>query len=184
MNSEFKVNKEALLAPEATVLYKQIESGLAVMFVPTFFTTQLSYSIPVAKASWGLVSKVLTQGELPRVLKEMIFVSISNNRKCQYCEVAHLAMCKMLGLGEESREQLVSDINLISPELTKAILQFALKCATSPTTLSDSDYQNIKSKGVSDSELIEIIAMASCSVYANIMADGMKIEPDEAFYQL
>jgi uncharacterized peroxidase-related enzyme len=184
MDSEFLINHEVLKEPEHKALSEQIESGLAVMFVPAFFTTQLSHSISVTKGSWGLVSHVLTQGELPRVLKEMIFVAISNARKCQYCEVAHLAMCKMLGLSKESRDLLVTDIDSISPELTKEIIHFALKCALSPTELKDDDYQKIKDMGISDAELIEIIAMASCSVYANIMADGMKVKPDEAFYRL
>ena len=41
-----------------------------------------------ARGPWGLVENVLVGGSLPRILKEMMFVAISKERGCRYCEAA------------------------------------------------------------------------------------------------
>ena len=45
----------------------------------------------------------------------MMFVAISQARACRYCEAAHLACCRMLGIEPSAIEELVSNVTEISP---------------------------------------------------------------------
>ena len=61
-----------------------------------FIKTQGHSARTAARATWDLVRGVLVSGQIPRWIKEMLFVAISKERKCQYCVAAHLACCRML----------------------------------------------------------------------------------------
>jgi len=82
--------------------------------VPNFITTQ-GHSIAAARGTWGPAESVLVGGILPRTLKEMMFVAISRDRACRYCEAAHLACCGMLGIEPGDLEALVADVTELHP---------------------------------------------------------------------
>lgn len=116
---------------------------------------------------------------VPRTIKEMMFVAISDARKCRYCETAHLAFCKVLGVDEETRNALINDLNTLAPKRTQDIIKFGIKIATDPTNLVDKDYEILKQHGVSDAELVEITATASLGAYVTMIADTLKIDIDD-----
>jgi len=116
---------------------------------PNFILTQ-GVSPTVVRGTWGAVRHVLVEGELPRTLKEMMFVAISIDRNCKYCEAAHIACCRMLGVDEETIATLVKSINKMMPEKSRDIIQFGVKCARSPQDLGDDDFQQLRSHGLAD----------------------------------
>ena len=71
---------------------------------PNFIMTQ-GHSRTVARGTWEVVRNVLVTGEIPRWVKEMMFVAISKERQCQYCTAAHIACCRMLGVKPELLER-------------------------------------------------------------------------------
>src|SRR3569832_2176950 len=83
--------------PDVRDLYLDFQRRMGFPSPPNFITTQ-GHSLSVARGTWGLVQNVLVCGTLPRTLKELMFVAISQMRECRYCEAAHLACCRMLGL--------------------------------------------------------------------------------------
>lgn len=46
-----------------------------------------------------------------RALKEMMFVAISTDRHCGYCEAAHIACCKMLGVDQAGIAALLENLD-------------------------------------------------------------------------
>jgi AhpD family alkylhydroperoxidase len=143
---------------------------------PNFIKVQ-GHSVAAASGSWGLVQNTLVGGVLPRTLKEMLFSAISADRNCQYCEAAHLACCRMLGVSEEDLAQLSENIDSLDPPKTRAIIRFGLKCARDPQS-------TLRGLGLTESEIMELISMSALAVYANIVADATKVENDEIFSQL
>ncbi|HYQ18610.1 MAG TPA: hypothetical protein VEQ58_22695, partial [Polyangiaceae bacterium] len=115
--------------------------------------------------------------------KEMMFVAISRARQCRYCEAAHLACCRMLGIEPADLEVLISNVTDISPPKVRDIILFGLKCASSPQVLSDADFERLRGHGLSASEITEIISMSALAVYANVIADATGMEPDSMFSQ-
>ena len=148
---------------------------------PNFIKAQ-GVAPAVMRGTWGVVQNVLVEGRLPRSLKEMIFVAISVDRNCGYCEAAHLACCRMLGVDDETLTTLVQNVDQMLPTRARDIITFAVKCARTPQGLDDDDFNLMRSHGLGDAELMELIAMSALAVYANTLADAMAVEPDSIFF--
>lgn len=179
MKQVIKLLDEHSVSEEISKYYCEIKHGLTIPFVPNFFKGQ-AHSLSMLQGIWGAVRNILLNGKLPRSLKEMILVAISNSRNCGYCSNMHYAMCKLLGIEEKDLTIMLHNVEELSPELTKKIMKFALRCAEDPQALKDEDYEGLRKLGVSDEEMVEVIAMSALSVFLNILADGMKISLDDS----
>jgi uncharacterized peroxidase-related enzyme len=171
-------------APETVrSLYMDFQRRMGFPAPPNFIKVQ-GHSLAAASGTWGLVQNTLVGGTLPRTVKEMVFSAISADRSCRYCEAAHLACCRMLGIDEDSLEQLTTDVDAIDPPKVRAIIKFSVKCARDPQSLQAADFAELKTFGMPQSEIVELISMSALAVYANIMADATAVENDEMFSQL
>jgi AhpD family alkylhydroperoxidase len=138
---------EADSAPKEVVeLYNDFQRRMGFPAAPNFIKTQ-GHSLAATRGTWGLVQNVLVGGLLPRTLKEMMFVAISQSRECRYCEAAHLACCRMLGIELSEIEKLVSNVADISPPKARDIILFGIKCARNPQSLTDGDFEGLAVTG-------------------------------------
>jgi len=165
---------------EVRAVYEEFHRRMSFPSPPNFIMTQ-GHSPTVARGTWEVVRNVLVGGEIPRWTKEMMFVAISKDRKCQYCTAAHLACCRMFGVKPEVLEQLVRDVSGLSDLKTRDMILFALKCSRNPQSLANKDYKTLRQHGLTQSEIVEVIAMSAFAVYANIIADATAMEPDKLF---
>jgi AhpD family alkylhydroperoxidase len=150
---------------------------------PNFITTQ-GHSHTAARGTWELVRNVLLNGEIPRWKKEMIFVAISRDRQCHYCEAAHVACCRMLG-GRSRHDRTAGARRNDDPRSGAARHgALSLKCSRDPQSLETADYELLTRHGLNHSEIVELVAMSGLAVYANIMADATAMEPDKIFTSL
>src|SRR5688572_30184844 len=95
------------VAPIATQkVYDEFHRRMSFPRPPNFIMTQ-GHSPTVARGTWEVVQNVLVIGEIPRWMKEMVFVAISKDRQCRYCTAAHLACCRMLGVNQTLIDELV-----------------------------------------------------------------------------
>ena len=168
---------------EARAVYDEFYRRMAFPAPPNFILTQ-GHAPQAARGTWELVRNVLVLGVLPRWLKEMMFVAISNDRDCRYCTAAHVACCRMLGVDPETLTDLVRDVNAIADLKVRDIILFGIKCSRNPQSLEESDFESLRSHGYKQAEIVEIIAMSALAVYANIMADATEMDQDEMFSQL
>ena len=168
---------------ESKAVYDEFYRRMSFPAPPNFITTQ-GHSPTAARGTWELVRNVLVSGEIARWKKELIFVAISHDRQCHYCEAAHLACCRMLGVDPGTIERLVRDMTMIPDPVLRDMVGFAVKCARDPQSLDNSDYHVLKDRGLSQSAIVELVAMSALAVYANIMADATAIEPDKMFSSL
>jgi len=168
---------------EVRALYMDFQRRMGFPAAPNFIKVQ-GHSLAAASGTWGLVQNTLVGGSLPRTLKEMVFAAVSADRGCIYCEAAHLACCRMLGVDERTLAKLVDDVEGIDPAKARAIVKFGIKCARDPQGLVKADFDLLRHHGLRESELIELISMSALAVYANIVADATAVQPDEMFGQL
>ena len=61
------------------------------------------------------------------------------------------------------------------------MIHFAVRCATDPASLTAADYDALRAQGITDAELVEIVAMSAFAVYATIVADALKVDIDPGF---
>jgi uncharacterized peroxidase-related enzyme len=150
---------------------------------PNFIKVQ-GHSSRVVQGSWDLVRNVLVSGRISRYIKEMIFVAISKDRNCRYCDAAHIACCRMLGTDPKLLDSLVYNIGGMSDHKTRDMILFAIQCSRDPQKLSEADFKKVRDHGLGHSEILELIAMSGLAVYANIMADATAIEADGMFDEI
>jgi uncharacterized peroxidase-related enzyme len=161
-------------------IYEEFHRRMSFPSPPNFIMTQ-GHSPSAVRGTWEVVRNVLVSGEIPRWTKEMMFVAISKDRGCHYCEAAHIACCRMLGVEPGTLESLVQNPNGLSNHRLRDIIFFALKCSRNPQSLTAVDYQGLRAHGLTQSEVVEIIAMSALAVYANIIADATAMEADALF---
>jgi len=108
-------------------------------------------------------------------------VAISKDRDCKYCEAAHIACCRMLGVSPQLLESLIYDIANMTDHKTRDMIFFAVKCSRSPQQLTEPDFDMLRAHGLTESEIVELIGMSALAVYANIMADATGMDADAMF---
>jgi uncharacterized peroxidase-related enzyme len=172
---ELKQASEAVKA-----IYADFHRQMAFPAPPNFIKSQ-GLAATVAQGSWDLVRNVLVSGKVSRYDKELLFVTISHDRNCRYCEAAHIACCRMLGADQKLLNALIYDLERFPDVKTRALLLFGLKCSRNPQSLTQDDFTTLRQHGFSDSDILEIIAMSALAVYANIMADAIGMEADAMF---
>ena len=168
---------------EVLVVYQDFHRRMQFPAPPNFIKVQ-GHSGTVVRGSWDLVRNVLVTGKISRYIKEMIFVAISKDRKCRYCEAAHFACCRMLGVDQKLLNSLVYDIEGMTDRKLRDMILFALKCSRDPQKLTEADFQTLRGHGLGHTEILELIAMSGLAVYANIMADATAIEADAMFKEI
>lgn len=167
--------------PEVAELFADFRQEMGFPKAPNFIRTQGGAALNVGRGTWELVRNVLVEGSVPRSVKEMMFVAISTDRHCGYCEAAHVACCKMLGVDSATIEALINDIDSVHPDRINEIVKFALQCSRDPQGLTDADFESLRKHGLGDAEIMEIIAMSALAVYANTIADATQIDNDDMF---
>jgi uncharacterized peroxidase-related enzyme len=151
---------------------------------PNFILTQ-GHATNVARASWEAVRNILVTGEIPRWIKELMFVAISVERDCVYCAAAHAACCRSLQVDPEWTEAVSKGkLDAIPDRKLRDMIAFAVKAALDPQGLDHIDYDRLRAHGVDTAQIVEIIGMAAFAVYANILADATAMAPDAIFEQL
>ncbi|QYM77914.1 peroxidase-related enzyme [Horticoccus luteus] len=163
--------------PQVREIFEEFKAVKGAPFVPNFFRT-LGHAPNAARGTWEVYRQLSQHGTVPSVLKEMILVAVSAERACKYCEAAHSAFCKMLGLDDESLAHLSNGLRTLKPKRTAEVIEFAVKAGLNPQGVTAEDYARLRAHGLSDAELMEIVAMAAFSVYANVVADATQMEID------
>ena len=165
-------------------VYDEFHKGMGFPAPPNFILTQ-GHAANVARGSWEAVKNILVTGDIPRWIKELMFVAISVERECGYCAAAHAACCRSLQVDPDWTGAVVSGRvdALPDPKLRDMIL-FAVKAALDPQGLEPADYDRLRSHGLGTPQIVEIIGMAAFAVYANIIADATAMAPDAMFDQL
>jgi alkylhydroperoxidase family enzyme len=87
-----------------------------------------------------------------------------------------------MGIPAEVTDSVTTDLNLARvPPPQRAILEFAMKVARDPKSLTDEDFQKMREFGLSDGETMEVALMAAYSNFINAWADvsGIPLEGEE-----
>jgi uncharacterized peroxidase-related enzyme len=172
-------------APKASaVVYEEFHRGMGFPAPPNFILTQ-GHAANVARGSWEAVRNILVTGDIPRWIKELMFVAISVERDCAYCAAAHVACCRSLQVDPDWTDAVSSGkIEAIPDRKLRDMITFAVKAALDPQGLEPADYNRLHAHGLGIPQVVEIIGMAAFAVYANIVADATAMAPDAMFDQI
>jgi len=172
------IEYEALTDPKAKAVYEQIIAELGFGIVPNLFKS-MACSPDFLEANWEKFRGVVLRGQLPRTLKEMIGVAISQKNDSPYALKVHLHGLSALGMSEEVLRALVSDFEACPlPAREKAVIRFGLLAANQPHQLTDQHFEDLRKLGLDDQEIYEIVATANLFTGVNQYTDAIDLQID------
>jgi uncharacterized peroxidase-related enzyme len=164
--------------PKTKAVYDEILAELGFGIVPNVFKS-MAVNPDLLEANWKKFRATILQGDVPRTLKEMVGVAISQANNSPYALNVHLHGLSALGMSEEILRTLVSDfVACPLPEREKAVITFGLIAATNPQNLTVTDYQHLYELGLDQSEIFEIVATADLFTSINRYTDTISLEID------
>ena len=154
-------------------------------FVPNVFLT-LAHRPDEFRAFFAYHDALMEkQSGLTKAEREMIVVATSGANQCQYCVVAHGAILRI-----RAKNPLIADqvaVNYRKADITpkqRAMLDFAVKTAMEPWTISDADFEALRGHGFSDEDIWDIGGVAAFFALSNRMANLINMRPNDEFYML
>lgn len=168
---------------ESEQVFADFQRGMGFPMTPNFMKMH-GHSLAAAKGTWGLLQGAMLSGNLPRALKEMLVAAVSHDRNCLYCEAAHLACCRSLGIDTATLQKLVEHVQELTPQKVRDIILFGVKCARDPQSMTPQDYASLHAHGLDDEDIMELISVIGLAVYLNIVADATGVTPDDMFFQI
>jgi uncharacterized peroxidase-related enzyme len=169
---------DQLTDPKAKTVYDHIKAELGFGIVPNLFKSMGAHP-PFLETNWHKFRDTILKGDLPRTLKEMIGVAISQHNKSEYALRVHLHGLSALGMSEEVLRTLVSDFEACPlPAREKAAIRFGLLSGTRPLDLKDAHFDELRAQGLDDDEIFEIVATAQLFVGVNQYTDAIALEID------
>lgn len=172
------IAEDAVAHPIAEQVYHEIRRELGFGMVPNLFKSMATRP-EILRANWDKFRATVLAGQLPRTLKEMVGVLISQANGSEYAMRVHLHGLSALGMSDAVLQALVSDyMNCPLPEREKQMLRFGLLAATDPLQLGDADYAALRAHDLSDGEIFELVATADLFASVNAYTDAVDLELD------
>lgn len=174
--------QDQLISQSAENILADIRERLGMNQVTPKLFQHLAKNEQLLYRVWDSCKHNLLEGNLPRLLKEMVFVTVANERACKYCTNAHLAFCKILGTEQNVITHLTQDIEAIQPKTVSLALQFA-RDLISPGSLMTVTEQDLIKAGYLSEEIDELIQMVGFASFMTVIAKGCNLNdtPDSFF---
>jgi uncharacterized peroxidase-related enzyme len=172
-------------APESVQeIYDDIFEYLGNEGLVDYFKVLGNYNAVVLEVTWHALKNILVKGELPRSLKELVFVAVSNEKSCSYCTDIHTAMCKILNVNEGDIQSVLEKATNLNPKRVKLSIDFSKKMAINPASIVEADHHILLESGLTKSQIFELMALVSLVNYSNTLAQGMMIDVDQKVMSL
>lgn len=163
----------------ATMLAVQEKAG----FIPNVFLT-LAHRPDEFRAFFAYHDALmLRESGLSKAEREMIVVATSGANHCQYCVVAHGAILRIYAKNAQVADQVAIDHRKadITPR-QKAMLDFAIKLARIPESVTPTDQEALKLHGFTDEDIWDIGGITAFFALSNRMAHLLEMRANDEFY--
>jgi uncharacterized peroxidase-related enzyme len=138
--------------------------------------TQVMALRPAVLEGYLGLAGALSKGGLPPRTREALALTVAGRNGCDYCASAHSAISGSLNVGQAEiarhREGHSDD-----PKLS-AILAFATAVTEKRGHVSDADLTAVRAAGLSDADIIEIVAQVALNTFTNLINSVAQTEID------
>lgn len=161
--------------PELSHLYDEVKEITDLPVIPNW-----AKAISISPASLRIYLEMYKGFHqhitLPQSIVPMILYAVATARNCNYCSLTNEMFCRTIGVDDETLDMMANDLDNVSPERLRAIIQFSLRCALEPQMLTPEDYDSVREQGINDDELAQIIFLAALANFNDTLADSFKME--------
>lgn len=116
---------------------------------------------------------------------ELATLAAARRLRSSYCSLAHGSIVLDKFLSEDALRAVMGDLD--SAELDAvdtAIVELADKVALDATAVTQADVDRLRSLGLTDSEIVDIVLTAAARCFFSKALDGLGIEPDARYAQV
>ncbi len=161
---------------EVRIIYRDIETAFGM--VPNLFKTYAHFPA-LLRVNWEKTKALMMGGELPRELKESIAVVVSAANVCNYCVAAHSMALQMIGFSKERIDAMIKNTEeLEMSQSDQKILKYVRKATLTPQKITDRETSELKSLGLTDSQIVEILGVMELFTGYNKFLDALAVEID------
>ena len=131
--------------------------------VPNIFATMANS--PSVLEGYLAFSGSLESGTLSVAVKEQIALTVAGQNECDYCASAHSYLAKNAGVSESEIKQNLNAKSLDSKTLV--ILSFVKEIVAKRGVIDSLSTESVRRAGVTDPEIVEIIAHIGMNIFTN-----------------
>jgi uncharacterized peroxidase-related enzyme len=139
---------------------------------------------PAVYAAWrALISAINGGMDLRRY--ELVTVAAARQLRSSYCTLAHGSILADRFLGQEQVRTLVADGSADGlDEVDVAVMELAAKVARDASAVTGDDIERLRSFGLSDGEIFDVVAAAAARCFFIKVLDGLGVAADARFAEL
>lgn len=143
-------------------------------FTPNMMST-MAHATPVLRGYLGL-SEALAGGSLDARERELIALAVGEANQCEYCVSAHAAIGK--GAGLDDAAVAAARQGRAAGGRDDAIVRLARAVAKDRTAVADAPVSAAREAGLSDAEMLEVVAQVALNVLTNTVNHLARTEVD------
>ena len=98
--SIFKATSEKNVKGKVKKVFKDIKKTRRITKIPNFWKS-LAHNPDNLERTWNSLKKIMKNGALDPVTKELIYVAVSITNNCEYCIRSHTAAAKKKGASDQ-----------------------------------------------------------------------------------
>ena len=148
-------------------------------YLPNMFRA-FSHRPQVMRAYFDLLGSIRSEMDSRRY--ELVTVAAARALRCSYCMLAHGSILRRDFYSPEDTIAIAKDFH--SSELDAVdidIMAFAEKVVRDATSITESDIDELRSHGLTDSEIFDIVTAAAVRCFYTKTLDALGARPDEAY---
>jgi uncharacterized peroxidase-related enzyme len=131
--------------------------------IPNLYAT-MAHS-PAALSAALAFGDAMGSSSLSAQVKEQLALAIAGANTCDYCASAHTAIGKMTGVDASELSQNLAG-NASDPKV-QALLNLATIIVKSRGVVTDAEIQDARAAGVTDAEIVEVVATVAINTFTN-----------------
>ena len=131
----------------------------------------------ILQANWNRTKNILGKGNLPIELKEAIAYRVSTENGCTFCMTIHKQNLEKLGQSPELIQAI--EQNRVTDEKMTLVLRFVSIATKIPATLTDNDFEQLKSQGYSEEDILEMLTVMEMYTGYNKIIVALGLKPED-----
>jgi uncharacterized peroxidase-related enzyme len=165
---------------ELTELYDAEQASFG--HVPNF-TKAFSFR-PAVYGAWRQLNAEIKAGmDLRRY--ELATVAAARRLRSSYCTLAHGSVLLDKFLEADTLQAIVADHRTAGLDpVDVAVMDLAEKVADDAASVSQADIDRLRSLGLSDTDIFDVVAAAAARCFFSKMLDGLGTQPDARYAEL
>lgn len=148
----------------------QAQLGMAPNFIRV-----LANSPKALRGFLGLYG-ALGEASIDKATQERIALAIAEGNGCQYCVSAHTAIGRHAGLSSE--EMLLNRRGGSHDVKPGAAVALAQALNSNLGEITSAEFEAARAAGLSDAEIVEVIAVVSLNIFTNILGKATRVDID------